>query len=221
MVNIAAAKEPVRPIATDAWIKGSWQDFTALSEDPTYEDGRLYFDHERIRIEMVPLGASHSQDDPLVARVISLFATLKGLRFKEISNGSFRKAGERGCQPDIAFYIGEEIKFPPRGDTPIDLNEVEPPSLVVEIASTTLADDLGPKRLLYERLGVQEYWVVDVSSRGVTAFEISDGRSGEVQESVVLPGLSITVVEEALQRGQAEDDGMINRWLLELFSPLP
>ncbi|MCM1982156.1 Uma2 family endonuclease [Lyngbya confervoides] len=218
MVKVAASTVPAQPLETDRWVKASWDEFIAIADDPAYEGGRFYFDHGRMRIEMVPLGSSHSQDDPLVARVISLFATLKGLRFKEISNGSFRKTGERGCQPDIAFYIGAEIRFPPRGDTPIDLDTIEPPSLVVEIASTTLADDLGPKRLLYERLGVAEYWVVDVNGGSITAFEIADGRSGEVRKSLVLPELPIAVVEEALRRGQREDDGVVNRWLLDLFA---
>ena len=36
------------------------------------------------------------------------------------------------------------------------------------------------------------------------AFSIADGRSGEIQESQVLPGLSIALVEEALQRSQTQ-----------------
>lgn len=218
MVNVAPVLKPDQ-IQINSWIQASWNDFLTVANDSAYEGGQFYFDHDVMRIEMVPLGSSHSQDDPLIARVISLFATLNNLRFKEISNGSFRKTGERECQPDIAFYIGVEVNFPPRGTAPIDLNEVAPPSLVVEIASTTLADDLGHKRLLYERLGVSEYWVVDVETGGVTAFEMVDGRSGQIQGSLVLPGLEMTVVEEALRRGRSEDDGTINRWLLSLFSP--
>jgi len=33
-----------------------------------------------------------------------------------------------------------------------------------------------------------------------------------------LPGLAIALVEEALQRSQTEDDGEINRWLIQVFS---
>lgn len=50
------------------------------------------------------------------------------------------------------------------------------------------------------------------------AFFIADGWSGEIHESQVLPGLSIALVEEALQRSQTQDDGDINRWLLQSFS---
>lgn len=93
---------------------------------------------------------------------------------------------------------------------------------MIEIASTTLSDDLGPKRLLYERLGVNEYWVVDTvvdtNYSRLTAFIIIDGGSREIRVSQVLPELSLDLVEEALQRSQASDDGEINRWLIQLFS---
>lgn len=88
----------------------------------------------------------------------------------------------------------------------------------MENAASSRSDDLGQKRLLYERLGVQEYWVVDAKSSEVIAFAIAEGRSGEIQKSQVLPGLDIALVEEALKRSQTEDDGEINRWLLQTFS---
>lgn len=91
------------------------------------------------------------------------------------------------------------------------------PQLVIEIASTTLNDDLGKKRLLYERLGAVEYWVVDVQAAQVIAFEIADRRSGQITESQVLPGLAMATLEMALERSQQEEDATITRWLLELF----
>lgn len=42
-------------------------------------------------------------------------------------------------------------------------------SLVIEIADTSLSDDLGPKAALYARYGVQEYWVVDIARRVILA----------------------------------------------------
>jgi Uma2 family endonuclease len=53
--------------------------------------------------------------------------------------------------------------------------------------------------LLYERLGVQEYWVADVTDVQVTAFAVAEGGSKQIQVSKVLAGLSISVVEEALR----------------------
>ncbi len=100
------------------------------------------------------------------------------------------------------------------------------PQLAIEIASTTLDDDLGKKRLLYERLSSAEYWVVDAQAAQVIAFQIADRRSGQIAESQVLPGLSMATLEAALGRWsktgpegptQREDDATITRWLLELF----
>ena len=42
--------------------------------------------------------------------------------------------------------------------------------LIVEVADTSLADDLGTKRLLYAGAGIPEYWVADVNGRVVHQF---------------------------------------------------
>ena len=125
--------------------------------------------------------------------------------------------GIRDSQPDIVFYLGADVEFPPRTNEPVDVTLYGPPQLVVEIASTSWNDDLGTKRLLYERLGVSEYWVVNVATTQVIAFSVSDRRRGDVQDSLVLIGLPIDTVETALARGRT-DDGAINRWLIEMFS---
>ncbi len=39
----------------------------------------------------------------------------------------------------------------------IDLDIYPPPTLVIEVANTSLADDQGEKRLLYEAMNVSEY----------------------------------------------------------------
>ncbi|MFM7407692.1 MAG: hypothetical protein ACKO3K_13800 [Cuspidothrix sp.] len=75
----------------------------------------------------------------------------------------------------------------------------------------------GFKRLLYERLGVKEYWVIDGNNNDIIAFEIIDSGSKRIEDSKVLPGLQIAIVKEAMQRSQHQDDGGINRWLLEIF----
>ena len=59
---------------------------------------------------------------------------------------------------------------------------------------------------------------MDVETAQVIAFAIADRRSGQIDQSQVLPGLAIATVEEALRRSPTEDDATINRWLLELFS---
>ena len=97
----------------------------------------------------------------------------------------------------------------------MDVNVFGPHTLAIEISGSTFKDDLGAKRLLYERLGVAEYWVVNVAEQDVIAFAIADQRSGEVQVSEVLPGLEVSLVEEALRRSQTADDSSLMRWLMD------
>lgn len=205
-------------LVTDTWVKATWENFQALADNPEYEKGRFYYDQSHMRIEMAAVGPIHGRDNSVVARVISLFATLRNLVIIEYTNTSFHKPRVLGCQPDSAFYLGSNLKLPPRSNTPVDVDKFDPPTLVVEIASTTLSDDLGRKRLLYERLGIQEYWVVDVNAGEVIAFRVADGGSQQIRESGVLPGLQLKVVEAAMQRSQTEDDGAVNRWLLQTLS---
>lgn len=93
-----------------------------------------------------------------------------------------------------------------------------PPTLVIEVASTSLNDDLGRKRLLYERLGIKEYWIVDVLGIAILAFTMENWGSRQIHVSQVLRGLEMNTIEEALRRNQTEDDTEVSRWLMEKFA---
>lgn len=207
-----------QPIVTDEWVPAPWTEYVALLESVVPQDARCYFDAGWMRVEMSPLGALYGRENSIVSTLVVPYATLKGLRMVELTNTTFRKTGLQDAQPDIAFYVGQGFDLPPHDNQPIDVLTHGAPQLVIEIALTTLNDDLGKKRRLYERLGSAEYWVVDVQAAQVIAFEIADRRSGQVDESRVLPGLAMTTLEAALERSQREDDATITRWLLELFS---
>lgn len=201
-------------VPTDTWVKIAWEDFLTFADDPTLVSARFYYDQGCMRIEMSPLGSAHGQDNSIVSTLIVLYAALKNIAIKELSNTSFRKAKIRAAQPDIAFYIGKNLRFPPRNNAPVDLNELAPPTLVVEVAATSLEDDTNRKQQLYQRMGVQEYWVVDVNTSRVIATALTPTKSTLIRESQVLPGLEITLVEDALVRSHTEDDGAISRWLI-------
>lgn len=163
------------------------------------------------------IGFAHGRSNSLLAVVVGLYGTLKDIPFLSITKGSFRKVNERECQPDLAFYVGKDLPNIPRNNSPIDTSQHGSPSLAIEISATTLSDDLGQKCLLYEQLGVVEYWVVDVASATVIAFEVANNGSRQIRTSSVLTGLEIEVIEETLRQIQIKDDGAINRWLLMQF----
>ena len=166
----------------------------------------------------MPIGSAHGQENSILASVISLYSTLSNVTYVSFVGSNFHKIGERECQPDLAYYIGDNIQRPPKNNKAVSIDTYGPPTLAIEIAASTLEDDLGKKRLLYERLNVQEYWVVDVEAAQVIAFAIENNGSRQIRTSLVLPDLHISIVEEALTRSKTEDDGAINRWLLQQFS---
>jgi Uma2 family endonuclease len=207
-------------VQTDTWVKATWEDFLTFADDPTLVSGRFYYDDGFMRIEMSPLGAAHGQDNSILSSIIVLYAALKGIPIKELTNTSFRKVSIRESQPDIAFYIGQDVQPLPRNNAPINLNEIDPPTLVVEVAASSLEDDTDRKQKLYQKLGVKEYWVFDVQKTQVIASALSPTRIKSIRVSNVLPELDLALVEESLQRSQTEDDGAVIRWLISKFSQI-
>ncbi|MEG5059982.1 Uma2 family endonuclease [Microcoleus sp. A2-C5] len=206
-------------LETDIWVKATWKEFLNFAEDVTWEKGKFYYYQEQIRVEMSPVGPLHGHQHSILSSVVSLFATLKNIRVVQLINASFRKTGIHEFQPDLAYYIGSDLRVPPNdSNSPVDLNEYDPPNLVIEIGASSFDDDLGSKRLLYEDAGISEYWVDRANRQEVFAFAINGGGSGRIQESRVLPGLEIALVEEALNRSQTQDDGEITRWLIQTFN---
>ncbi|XWK88514.1 MAG: Uma2 family endonuclease [Phormidium sp.] len=87
-------------------------------------------------------------------------------------------------------------------------------SPVIEVAYSSLADDKGEKRLLYESLGVQEYWIIDVQNVEIIALEILDRGSRRIDRSQVITGLEIAILEAALRRSREMNHGKVSAWLL-------
>ena len=78
-----------------------------------------------------------------------------------------------------------------------------PPDLVVEVVSPSSARrDRGPKRAVYGRLSVREYWIADLDGRTVERY-VSDGAGvleaveqvtgGDALMSPLLPGFEVPV----------------------------
>lgn len=76
--------------------------------------------------------------------------------------------GDREPQPDAVLLVRPECGGRTRADA--DEYLVGPPELVVEVANTTAAFDLGEKKDDYEAAGVGEYLVVDVTAGAVRWF---------------------------------------------------
>ena len=57
-----------------------------------------------------------------------------------------------------------------------------------------------------------------IAMNPLTALEMIDGGSWEIRVSQVLPALSIAIAQQALEKSRNQDDGEVNRWLMEMFT---
>ena len=210
-------KKTQTQLPTDTWITATWQEYIQTIDDPSYEKAKIYYNNGKLRIEMSPLGNKHGKDHMVITTIVNLFAMAKKIEVDGINKCTYSKTGFQTAQPDASYYIGENADVVSWEASIIDLDIYPPPNLVIEVANTSLADDKGEKRLLYEAMNVAEYWIVDVQKLEIIAFTIADGGSKRINQSQVLPGLAISLLEEALQRTRQENQILIYTWLFNQF----
>jgi Uma2 family endonuclease len=209
---------PSRPtIQTDRWVDATWEEFLYASELPEFAKAKFYFFNQQMRIETMGVGANHARDNSILLLVISLFCIVADIPLDGLTNASYRSVRHRETQPDLSYYIGDHASLTPQGSSIIDLDQSPKPDLAIEIADSSLSEDLGKKRLLYETIGIAEYWVIDVERSTVIAFAIETPGNQQIQSSRVLPGLSFQVLEEALQLSRSQSQSQVGRWLMQQF----
>lgn len=206
----------VKPV-TDSWVTASWDKYLISVEHPACKKAKGYYHDGKYRIEMTPIGNEHSQDHFIINHAIYLYATLNSIPLTGKDNCSYRQAGLREFQPDLSCYVDSNANAIPWGVGIVNLDEYPAPDLVVEVSNTSLSDDLGAKRLLYEELQIAEYWIIDVQNVNVIGFAIEDGGSKRITESQLLAGLKLEVLTEALQRSRNTNHTEIGAWLTQQF----
>ncbi|MEH2095228.1 Uma2 family endonuclease [Nostoc sp.] len=204
-------------LPTDTWIHASWDEYVEAIANLLNEKAKSYYYKGHMRLEMAPVSFDHGKDHVVIIFAVTLFAALKGILATGLDTTTFRKTGVQDCQPDVAYYLRERAQTIPAGAGIVNLDRYPAPDLVIEIAKTSLLDDLGTKRSLYEELGVAEYWVVDVQNAQIIAYAMAEQGSKRIQESQVLPGLAMSILEEALHRSREINQSEVGAWLLSQF----
>ncbi|MEA5551056.1 Uma2 family endonuclease [Anabaena cylindrica UHCC 0172] len=204
-------------LPTYTWIYASWQEYEQKLTNLLNEKAKSYYYKGHMRLEMAPVSFDHGQDHVIIIFAVALFTALKGIPATGLDTTTFRKTGIQDCQPDVAYYLRKNAQSIPSGTGIVNLNRYPAPDLVIEIAKTSLLDDLGTKRSLYEDLNVAEYWVVDVQNAQIIAYAMADHGSKQIRESQVLPGLAISILEEALRRSREINQSQVGAWLLSQF----
>lgn len=207
-------------LPTDTWITVPWEKYLEVIENPMYQNSKSYYYRGNLRIEMLPVSFDHGKDHVIIATAVTVFAALKGIRANGLDTTSFRKTGIQECQPDLAYYLGDRAQVIPNGTGIVNLDQYPAPDLVIEIAKTSLLDDIGIKRSLYEALGVKEYWIIDVNTTEIIAYTIlnRDLGSQQIRQSQVLSALNLSLLEEALRRSRESNHSEVLAWLMSQFS---
>jgi Uma2 family endonuclease len=204
-------------LPTDTWVTATWDEYIQAIEDPAYAKAKGYYYNGQMRIEAMGVGPDHASDNGIIYFAITLFCTLNRIPLQGLINCSYRKTGVRECQPDISYYVGERVQLAPQGSSIANLDTIAPPDIAIEIADSSLNDDLGQKRLLYEDMEIPEYWVIDVEKTRIVAFQIVKNGSRRITDSQVLPGLAISVLREALEMSRTMDQAQVGSWLMAQF----
>jgi Uma2 family endonuclease len=109
-------------------------------------------------------------------------------------NGTYRLDEDNEPQPDVSMWIDQ----PASGGAWIDENDylTGAPELLIEVAASTAAIDMGDKKKAYQRIGVQEYLVLQVYEQKASWFTRRDGEYQEIMadaqgilRSNLFPGL--------------------------------
>jgi Uma2 family endonuclease len=204
-------------LVTDAWVPASWEEYLQTIDDPAHQKAKGYYYQGHMRVEMASTGRDHADDHTVVILAVGLFAIIKKIPLRGLDNCSFRKVGVQEFQPDVSYYVGEKAQSVPPGTNVVNLDLYPVPDLVIEVSKTSLLDDRGNKRTLYEELSISEYWVVDVEKAEILAYQMIDRGSKRIDQSQVLPGLELAVLETALRQSRETDQSQVGAWLLTQF----
>lgn len=118
---------------------------------------------ERIELvggELIPMAAKGIQHERLKQALTLRFADNRPPGVTFIQEGGWQIDELTYLEPDYIFH---------RTDQPFDGLRPQDALLVVELAASSLAYDLGRKANLYAECGVREYWVIDAVRHEVHA----------------------------------------------------
>lgn len=157
--------------APEPRIEGPGVSLRKLTIDEYHRLGAAGIFHPKDRVELIdgllvqmaPIGPEHQF---ILEKLYDLFSEQKKGRYKVGPGRPIPIPDFNEPQPDMVLFkpdAGNRKRHVSPGET----------LLVVEISDTTLRYDLGRKRLAYERAGIPEYWVIDVTAKAVRVFRLN------------------------------------------------
>lgn len=196
----------------------AWSDYVALRDDEQQDWRKIVFDEGDLWVDMGKEGPNHAAFSDLITALFFIWSFLyPELVLQSYGRCLMEKPNSRACAPDLVLYRGDDIPRWQVGEPRrIDLTKHRLPDLVGEISDTTLSLDLDEQKRLYAKLGIAEYWVIDVKGLRVFAFGLTDaGDYKAIEVSQVLSGLPLQLVEQTLERLPTETNMAAANWFRE------
>ncbi len=195
-----AVKNPVR-LATTQAAEGVPRLRWTTADLIRMTDLGIFHAEDRIELiggQIVPMSPISRRHEVVAETIENYFddKTVAGIRVR--GSPQFNLADDTYVEPDIMVYPRTTLSYDVRGDTVL---------LVVEVAVSSLAYDLGAKALTYAKAGVRDYWVVNAETLATRVHRAPgpDG-FGDVREMaplrpivpLLVPELAITMNELGL-----------------------
>jgi Uma2 family endonuclease len=201
----------------------TWDDYIALRDDPTFDWTKIAFHQGWLWADMSTEGPNHASFSDLMTAIFFIWAVLYPEPVLQTYGRCLIEQPEtHACAPDLVLYKGENIpRWQPGEPRRIIAPRHRLPDLVGEIADTSLSLDLDEQKKLYASLGIPEYWVIDVKGLRLFAFGLTEtGVYEPIDQSNVLPGLPIVLMEQTLERLNTETNTAAANWLMQQLQKL-
>jgi len=196
----------------------TWAEYLELRDNPHLDWRKISFDQGWLWVEMGKEGPGHASVSDLFTIIFGFWAFLHPEEtYQSYGRCLIENPETQACTPDLVLYKGENIpRWQPETPRRITLPEQRLPDLVGEVADTSLALDLAEQKQLYARLGVPEYWVIDVQQCQVLAFGLAaNGEYQAIMVSNVLRGLEIELLSQTLACLEEETNTAAANWLMQ------
>lgn len=186
-------------VSTETFTQDEFE--TWLAELPNWDENHYELINGSIFMSP-PAGWPHGNVEAKAVRIVGNCAAQYKLGEVCGSSTGYRLPSGDTLEPDVSFISYARLQAGPPPQRGKFLQIV--PNLVVEILSdSTAARDLAEKKAIYERNGVDEYWLMDTDRRTITVFRLSAGRYGppllfgptDVLTSAVLPQLTVPIAD--------------------------
>jgi Uma2 family endonuclease len=118
-----------------------------------------------IIVEMTPIGKPHWV---LHWQIATYLTQQFGAQAAVVGQASLPLGHHDEPQPDVIVFAPSAVQDLVRPPTPAEVYAF------IEVADSSLAKDLGPKRELYEKFSIEDYLVVDIASSRILHYSASD-----------------------------------------------